>query len=605
MPVWLLVLAWVGATLALGTGSLAASAMAGEGEAKPEGVELVAAGEGSEAEEGPAELGNSVALSADGQTALVGGPFDSEGRGAAWVFVRREGAWKQVAKLTAGAEEIGAGHFGRAVAISADGSTALVGAPGNRAGVGAAWVFHLDEGVWSAPTRLTPKDEQGVGHFGHGLALSGDGRTALVGATGENQSAGGVWAFTSSGGGWREQAHLTDAEGDPEAHFGRTLALSFDGSTALVGGPSDGAGVGAAWIFERTGPEGQSWAQQPGRLTGAGEVGAGQFGGSVALSPDGSTAMVAAPHDAEGIGAAWVFTRSGSQWSAQGGKLESEIGAREQDFGSGVALSGDGDVALIGEAAAKGSRGGRTGGAWMFKRADGSWTRFGFFLGSEQPGEQFGRSVSISSDGETSLVGALGEEGEAGDGRMGAAWVFQGPPVLKEPPPDNEEEPPGPTGGSSGGQSAGSSSSQSTSAGGQVLAVSETRPASCGVRLVSSRLSVDRKSRAVVRLRASGTGRCAGRVTLSISKRVRRVGAGQAGVRKVTIGAGAFTLVAGHNGTVRVKLTRAGRALLAAGHGKLTVSLRLVRSRPAPTQTHSARAHLVAAKANKRVRPPG
>jgi FG-GAP repeat len=595
MPVWLLALVCVGAASMLGVGPLSSRAVAA-----PEGMLEESELTGGETEEGAAAFGNSVALAADGQMALVGGPFDGGGVGAAWVFVRKEGAWTQVAKLTAGSEEGGAGHFGREVALSADGTTALVGAPGDRGGVGAAWVFRLTEGAWSRVARLAPGDEQGVGHFGRGLALSGDGHTALIGAPREGAAkTGGVWTFTSSGEGWTPGTRLLDGEADAEARFGWSLALSFDGSTALIGGSADDEGEGAAWIFERTGGGEGGWEQQGGKLAGAEELGHGQFGGSVALSPDGSTALVAAPQDSEGLGAAWVFVREGSQWSAQGGKLVSKIGSREQDFGSGVALSGNGDRALIGEATAKGRFGGRTGGAWMFGRSGETWTRLGFFLSDkEQPGEQFGRDVAIASDGETSLIGALGNEAETDEGRVGAAWVFVGPPLLKEPPTEEEEEQQQQaTGGTS------SSSSLGQSPNSQVLAVSQTHAASCGLRLVSSRLSVDHRGRAAVRLRSTGIGRCTGKVTLSIAKRVRRGSAKRARIRKVSIGVGGFTLVAGHNGTVRLKLTRTGRSLLLAGHGKLTASLRLQRTTPAPAQARSATAHLVLEKPKKSVKP--
>src|SRR3984893_4299483 len=61
--------------------------------------------------------------------------------------------------------------------------------------------------------------------------------------------------------------------------------------------------------------------QQGTKLTGSGESGAGLLGYSVALSSDGNTALVGAPHDNTNVGAAWVFTRSGSTWTQQGSKL--------------------------------------------------------------------------------------------------------------------------------------------------------------------------------------------------------------------------------------------------------------------------------------------
>src|ERR1700680_4516731 len=61
--------------------------------------------------------------------------------------------------------------------------------------------------------------------------------------------------------------------------------------------------------------------QQGGKLTGGGETGAGEFRFGVALSTDGNTALIGGPADNGEVGAAWVFTRSGSTWTQQGGKL--------------------------------------------------------------------------------------------------------------------------------------------------------------------------------------------------------------------------------------------------------------------------------------------
>ena len=97
------------------------------------------------------------------------------------------------------------------------------------------------------------------------------------------------------------------------------MALSSDGNTALIGGPNDNSGVGAAWVFTRSS---EKWTQQGAKLTGGGESGVGKFGASVALSSDGNTALIGGPNDGPfPVGAVWVFTRSGSVWTQQGAKL--------------------------------------------------------------------------------------------------------------------------------------------------------------------------------------------------------------------------------------------------------------------------------------------
>src|SRR5439155_1690106 len=139
---------------------------------------------------------------------------------------------------------------------------------------------------------------------------------------------GAVWVFTRSGSTWTQQAKLTGSGEVNLPHpysmggeFGSSVALSGDGSTALIGGPGDNEGVGAAWVFTRTG---STWTQQGPKLT-VEHRNIRLFGDSVALSSDGSTALISArevcdihPGGCGNYGAVWAFTRSGSTWTQQG-----------------------------------------------------------------------------------------------------------------------------------------------------------------------------------------------------------------------------------------------------------------------------------------------
>ena len=130
--------------------------------------------------------------------------------------------------------------------------------------------------------------------------------------------------------------------------FGNSVALSHDGNTALIGAREDNAGKGDAWVYTRSG---STWTLQA-NFTGAKAVDLANFGQSVALSADGNTASSAATGD-HFVGAAWVFTRSGSTWTQQGEKFtgsEEIKGPFEYEvfFGWAVALSEDGNTALIG-----------------------------------------------------------------------------------------------------------------------------------------------------------------------------------------------------------------------------------------------------------------
>jgi IPT/TIG domain/FG-GAP repeat len=395
-----------------------------------------------------ARFGFSVALSADGNTALIGARV---GVGEAWVFTRAGSTWEQqgppleIPEAGSDGQPCGEGAdcASRGVALSADGNTALVGAPGGR---GDAWVFTRSGSTWSqqgANPLKGGEEESGPGHFGRSVALSGDGDTALVGAPADDARRGSVWVYTRSGSTWSQQgAKLTGAGEAGEGRFGRSVTLSGGSETeltAVVGAPDDASGRGAVWVLTRSG---STWSPQGAKLTaGAEEIGEGNFGASVALSVLGNTALVGAPEDQEGAGAAWVFTRAGSTWSQQGAKLTGGGEATPpSEFGASVALAADGEVALVG--APRDRKG--VGAAWLFTRSGSAWTRARATIAivEAEERERFGTSVALSSSGGTALIG-----GPAADSHSGLAWTFAN---SSAPPPAVSSISP-PSGSTSGG----------------------------------------------------------------------------------------------------------------------------------------------------------
>ncbi|MEA2334463.1 MAG: hypothetical protein QOG40_953, partial [Solirubrobacteraceae bacterium] len=365
---------------------------------------------------GKALLGESVALSADGNTAVIGGPSDNSGAGAAWVFTRSGSTWSQQGPKLLGSQETGKGHFGNDVALSDDGTTAMIGGPGDSSSVGAAWVFTRSGSTWEPQgPKLTGGGEIGTGRFGFRVALSGDGASALIGGPGDSANAGAAWVFTRSGSTWEQLSKLSGSGEIGKGEFGVSVALSGDGNTGLVGGGGDNGERGAAWVFARSGA---AWEQQGPKLTGGDEVGNGRFGFRVALSEDGNTGLIGGGSDDGEIGAAWAFTRSGSTWEQQGPKLTGGGEVGKGHLGYSLALSADGDTALIGGLADNNE----IGAAWVFTRSGSTWEQQGPKLtgGGEVGKGLFGYSVALSADASTALVG-----GGADNGEVGAAWAFR------------------------------------------------------------------------------------------------------------------------------------------------------------------------------------
>jgi hypothetical protein len=301
------------------------------------------------------EFGISVALSSNGNTALVGGTFDGSNAGAAWVFTRSGTAWSTGTKLTGAPGENGMGNFGASVALSGDGTVALVGAPSDNNGAGAAWLFTGSGSSWTQRQEINPTDRfpaslNTISRIGAGVALSATGNVALIGGPQDNGNGGSVWVYTrptSASTTWTEAKKIgtpLDEAAPAASEFGNAISLSSDGTTALIGGDNDGS-TGAAWVFTGSG---SNWNEQT-KLTGNGvNGGPPNFGVSVSLSGDGNTAAIGANSDDGNDGAAYLFARAGTSWSQTGSKLKG-AGATNSFFGTGVALaSSDGSTLLVG-----------------------------------------------------------------------------------------------------------------------------------------------------------------------------------------------------------------------------------------------------------------
>jgi hypothetical protein len=409
-PHWSWAIAKAGAS-ALVFGSLICAAQPAAAQFSQQGPKLVGSGYS-----GTSYQGTAVALSADGTTAIVGGAGDNSRTGAAWVFTQSGGVWTQQGSKLVGGAAVGAAYQGDAIALSADGNTAIVGGPLDNSDAGAVWAFTL-----SGNDKLSlGSGAVGKTYQGWSVALSADGNTAIVGGPDDTSNAGAAWVYTQSDGVWTQQGSKLFGGGAVGAAYqGWSVALSADGNTAIVGGLDDSSEAGAAWVFTRSSGV---WSAGGIKLPlGTGAVGAAEQGTSVALSADGNTAIVGGADDNAEVGAAWVFTRSGSAWTQQGPKLVGTGYSGTSYQGYSVALSADGNTAIVGGYYDNSG----AGAAWVFTRSGGGvWTQLGpKLVGSGAAGIAYqGYSIALSADGATALVG-----GPYDNSDVGAAWVFTAP----------------------------------------------------------------------------------------------------------------------------------------------------------------------------------
>ena len=373
-----------------------------------EGSKLVGAGIVG----GYSNQGNSVGLSADGNTLITGGWGDNSTAGASWIYVRNGGIWSQQAKLV-GLGTTNPAAQGWSVSISADGNTVIVGGYSDNFNKGAAWIFVRNNGFWTQQAKLVGTGM--IGSFalqGYSVSMSADGNTALVGASFDSSGLGASWVFTRTEGVWSQQAKLVGASAVGYSKQGESVSLSADGCTALIGGPSDSSNVGAGWIFTRTAGV---WNQEA-KLVGTGAIGSAGQGSSVSLSADGNTALIGGTADNSNTGASWVFTRSVGVWN-QEAKLVGTGAIGSADQGGSVSLSADGNTALIGGPGDNSY----TGASWLFTRSVGVWNQEAKLTGTGANGNAFQGYVSLSADGTTAAMGGPKDNSSL---YYGATWIF-------------------------------------------------------------------------------------------------------------------------------------------------------------------------------------
>lgn len=585
--------------------------------------------EGEEPGEGegrPCHFGRSVALSADGNTAVIGAPRENGNSGAVWIFTGSGASWSAGTELRSPEPE-STQRFGVSVAVSADGSTLAVGAP--RLNGGRVWAFTGSGSSWSPlGGPLTGTGEAGDGLFGQSVALSADGETMLVGAPSDSEQQGAAWGFKRSGSGWEEQGpKLTGGIPSPEARFGSSVALSGDASTAVVGARGADNGNGAAWVFSNTDT---GWVEQGPALKGEDEAGEG-FGGSVALSFDGSVAVVGAGQADSHRGRTWLFERSGGSWGSAQEKLGAGLSGRGAfQFGSGVALSSDAETVLVGAhseeragaawvfgpspsvAAVTPSKGPATGGTKVTITGEHLSSAFAVRFGStaarsftvesaksivaESPAGTGSvditveTPVAVSATGEGdrfTYAGKGGGGGGGGGGNPGGGTEKEEPPASPQTPNDLS--------GATGLLSPLATGSEIV-----VLSFGAAAHPACNVSLLSGRIAVQAHARALVRLKAVGAGTCRGTLTLKVKLKSAK---GRSRSKRIAVVS--FSLAAGKLATVKLALNASGRALLRAGHGRLSASLVVLKSVPAPAQARTARVRLTRRSAAPSKTPAG
>ena len=450
--------------------------------------------------------GNAVAVSNDGSTIAVSA-FKESGivndptansaalSGAVYVYRKTNGIWNEVAYLKApNADD--KDEFGYAIALSGDGNTLAVstineassatGIDGNQLdnlapASGAVYLYVNSGSSWQSQAYIKSSNSNLVDSFGFSVSLDADGTTLLVGAPGESSSAqsingdetdntgslsGAAYVFELQNNQWAQTAYLKSTNSDKLDSFGYDVALSEDGSTAVVGSPGEDSNAtsvngdemdnssnnsGAAYVFVHNGT---TWAQDS-YLKASNSDSEDQFGHSVDVNSDGTVIAIGAfneasdseingnesDNSASGAGAAYLFYKSQAGWQ-QEDYIKAVNSDASDHFGSDVQLSNNGKALVVGapnEASSSQGLDGdvqfndasAAGAVYLFTNVEGTWQQTEYIKSlNSDAGDGFGSAIAISGDGNTLIVGAKEEASDGSDfndnssSGSGAAYIY-------------------------------------------------------------------------------------------------------------------------------------------------------------------------------------
>lgn len=376
------------------------------------------------------QSGFAVSLSADGNTVVIGSPFnDSNGStsGHVRIFENIANVWQQKGNAIDGL--MAGDTFGFSVSISADGNTIAVGAPDSNANgfeSGHVRVFQFQENDWI---------ELGNGiigealsdHSGYAVSISNDGNRLAIGAPDNGLVAnvgsnyGQVRIYELQNDTWVQIGEDIDGE-NPEDNSGFAISLNEDGSIVAIGAPnnsntSQGAGHVRVYAFET-----DVWVQIGDDIDGLASN--DKFGGAVSLNDQGTILAVGA-RDHNGAGQVRVFENLADAWTMLGNALDGA--AIDDKFGISVSLNGDGTILAVGARSNNGDLG-DTGYTRVYKNQLANWQQIDNDMNGEAIQDRFGSSVSLSTDGSIVAIGAYLNDGNGSN--SGHVRLFSNANVL-------------------------------------------------------------------------------------------------------------------------------------------------------------------------------
>ena len=329
-------------------------------------------------------------------------------------------------------ENILGNQFGYCLDASSDGSVFASGTPiyANYQGIVYVYIRRADGTYYSRS--LVASDREGNDYFGESVCLSGDGSILACGAPYDDVRAGGsgsVYVFTRNGTTFTQKQKLTASDGAALDYLGYDVVISSDGTVIVSGAHADddkGYSSGSVYIF--TLQNDNTYAQTQ-KLVASDGAADDYFGRSVSISGDGSTIVVGSYRDDDlgtSSGSAYIFTRQENGLYAHVQKLLASSGTTYEQFGRSTTISFTGDVIAIGTDTAEIVTYTPPNNVYVYKRVNGGLHDQIQILNPNEGVIRFGVELDISNDGNTIVVGATNGASKVSGSGCAFRYVLDG-----------------------------------------------------------------------------------------------------------------------------------------------------------------------------------
>ena len=341
-------------------------------------------------------FGTAVVISGDGKRIAI----SSTGRdingnnniGIVQIYEYYGTNWEQIGSDISG--NYGGEQFGGSVSLSYDGQIVAIGSSKS-----------FDPGVvriYQYNTNWTQigDDIDGIGsqdQLGWSISLSGNGQIVAIGCRGTNTYKGEVKIFKYLNSIWEPDGIISGAANYEQIGF--SVSLSHNGQIVAIGAPNNNGGFVSIYEYST------SW-NKIGSDINTNVSNGDRFGESVSISSDGNIIAIGSPDsdiNGDRTGTVRIFQNNNSNWVQVGSDI---YGDNELDrLGWSVSISSDGNTVVIGSPYYNPTNSNELGDVRIYKFDSTNWIQDKIIVGELDNG-WFGNSVSISSDGNTLIVGS-------------------------------------------------------------------------------------------------------------------------------------------------------------------------------------------------------